>query len=256
MAENDRDVTPLTMQDRLKAELDAGRARFEERSKGEDASLLKQMRKRGEEEHRESEEHRKSVYGAQEEAISKAERDRAGAEVQDQAQTEMEALLHLADRNEPIIDMRRQTLIERIEGDADPQGAQELTTDHVTAQAVNQPTILANERGQDTENQPLNTTIGLAGTDIPDDKLANDQVEMPTDRETPKTRAAAEKVAKGKVPPTQKVVRHGATSNDPDPRTVDKGAVPIMRAAPNDILSDASDDDEDDDKDKRARRGR
>jgi hypothetical protein len=246
MAEQDRDVTALTMEDRRQAELDAGRARFEELSGNLDGAQKRQMLKRGEDEHRESEEHRQSIYGAQKEAVSKAERDRAGAEVQDQSQTELEAVLHLADRNEPIIDMRRQTVIERLEDDADAGAAQELTTDHVTAQAVNQPTVLANERGQETEKQPLNTTLGVAGQGIPDEHLANDQIEMPTARETPKTRAAAVKVAKGKVPPTQKVVRHGATTNDPDPKTVDKGAVPVMRSASNDILSDASDDDDQD----------
>jgi hypothetical protein len=34
--------------------------------------------------------------------------------------------------------------------------AEELTTDMVTAQAVNQPVVLANERGEDTENKPPN----------------------------------------------------------------------------------------------------
>lgn len=244
MADDDKGNQPMTMDDRRKAELDAGRARFDERSQGVDAKVRTQMLRRGEDEHRESEDHRKAVYGEQEDAVAKRERDRSGAEVQDQAQTQLEALLHLANREEPIIDMRRQTLIERLEGDADPGEAEDLTTDHVTAQAVNQPTVLANERGQETENQPLNTTIGMAGTDRPDEHLAQDQVKMPTDRETPKTRSDAEKVARGKVPPVEKVVRAGATTNDPDPKTVDKGAVPIVRSAASDILGDADEDEE------------
>lgn len=186
------------------AEIDTGRARFMERHKS--SHDIKKLLK--EADHVESEE-KKRLKTVAEGVFSNPVRDRAQAEIIDQAQTELEAVQHLADRERKIITLAQELEVEALEGDADPKAATEVTTDLVTAQAVNQPTVLANERGIKTEDRPLNLTHFAdhelsAGTIIPSEEIV------------PKTRKSAEHIAKVKVPATEDVVKPVVTHEDAD----------------------------------------
>lgn len=151
-------------------------------------------------------------------------RDRSGAEIVDQAQTQLEALGHLADREERILTLDQQLAMERFEGPVDPEEAEAMSADAVTAQAVNQPTVLANNAGIPTEDRALNKT-GLPVA----------QSEVPSERHVPKTRQRAEKIAKGKVPPIQKAVRPGwhGDKNGPTDVTAEfaDNAIEVVEAA-------------------------
>lgn len=179
------------------AEIEAGRARVAELH---DAKDFKRLQRDAEVALEEDMERRRQLYEEVSSVGDKAALDRAGAEVADQAQTELEAVLHLGDRVEKVVTNERQTTLERLEGDADTTEATLITVDHVTAQAVNQPTILAHDDGQNTEERPLNTS------GFPDEVLSP-SLQVPEDRVVPKTRKRAEAVARGKVPPTEEIVR-------------------------------------------------
>jgi hypothetical protein len=151
--------------------------------------------------------------------------DRAGACVQDQAQTALEAVLHLADQEEPIIDLRRQRAVETLEDNTVDLGlAQEVTLETVRAQAVNQPVPLANEEGKETEFEPV-TGPGAEGFAV-----NNDAVVLPPDELTPKTVAQAEEAAEGLVPDVERMIGDGKVSNDLDPASVE--SIDIFEAAP------------------------
>lgn len=165
-------------------------------------------------------------------AMDKTEHDRAGAEIIDQAQTALEAIQHLADRQEPIIDMRRANRVERLEDETvDTTGAQELVTDFVTAQAVNQPTILAEQRGVETVGRPLNNTDGV----FTDEELALAALPTPKDKHVPKTREQAESIASDKVPPVERMVKEAGIVSDYAPERNE--AIDLVRAAPDEALS-------------------
>jgi hypothetical protein len=251
-----------TFEDRRRAEMEAGRSRVVERmqsSQVDDPNFNDRV-KAAERQLKEDDKRREELFNA-EGLNGQAVHDRAGAEVIDQAQTELEAMGHAADRVEKIITWPQQLEMERQEGNADPDLATTITTHHVTAQAVNQPTVLANEAGIETEGRPLNTTLGPSGASFSDEALALDRQEAPSDKVVPKTRKAAEKVAKGKVPHARKLVKEQAvvTQYDPDKNE----AIDAVRRAPaeamnagqyntNQALKDilgSGDDDEDDDKD-------
>jgi hypothetical protein len=157
-------------------------------------------------------------------------RDITGAAVQDQAQTLHEAILHLADRQEPIIDFRRQRRVDLLEDETvDTAEAHEIAVQAVLAQAVNQPTVLANNQGQETEDKPLNISL------FADDELALTRVVLPPDELTPKTRDQAEEAAVGMVPEPERVVGDGKVSNDDNPETIE--AVDVFCAAPDISMS-------------------
>lgn len=165
-------------------------------------------------------------------AVDKREHDQAGAEVIDQAQTALEAVQHLADRQEPILDFRRANRVERlVDPTVDTAAAQELVTDHVTAQAVNQPTVLASEQGEETVGRPLN----YSGGDFTDQELALASLPTPKDKHVPKTRPQAEDIAREKVPETERVVKEAAIVSDQALHRNE--AIDIVRAAPDEALS-------------------
>ena len=187
------------------AEMEAGRARLREiaQAAGHDEKLLNKRIKDAEEEIKEDERRRDELLNFRPTNI--ADRDRAGAEVADQAQTELEAILHTADRAEPILTSPHQIAVEELEHpDVDTKRAEVLTTDMVTAQAVNQPVVLANERGVDTESKPMNPH-GFE-EDIIDPRMFT---QMPEEKHVPRTRAKAEKISRHKVPRAEAVVVDG-----------------------------------------------
>lgn len=128
--------------------------------------------------------------------------DRAGAEVADQAQTQLEAALHLADRDDKITTAFQQERAEKLES-VDVGEVAQASEDAIVAQAINQPTPLANERGLPTEGRPLNVS------DFSDDELELARVETPEDRLTPKTKPQAEEFAIARNPDPEQVVRPG-----------------------------------------------
>lgn len=226
---------PNRFESRREAELAAGRRRVEDRS----AALIKAGRADGKQIERSFKDAQRGLdedLKKREELLDTAksftqrEADRAGAEVIDQAQTELEAVGHLANNDEPILDYRRQANVERLKDGADPQAATEITTDVVTAQAVNQPTVLANDAGKETEGRPLNVT------DQPDSALALNIQQTPEDKHVPKTQAKARKTAKAKVPPAEKVVKEQAVVTQDKPEKNE--AVEIVRKAPDDALGE------------------
>lgn len=234
-ASREAEDNPNTFEARRELELRAGRARVEERSRAMvDAGRLEGKQfdralRDAELSLREDDEKRLRLLDTAA-TFNKVEADRAGAEVIDQAQTELEAVQHIADRNEPILDYRREAIIEKLQGDADPKAAEQVTTDVVTAQAVNQPTVLANNAGVETVDVPLNAST------LRDHELALARTVVPDDKHVPKTRKQAEKVARGKVPPATKVVKEQAVVTQDDPEKNE--AVQIVRAASDDILGD------------------
>src|SRR4051812_25057325 len=151
--------TPNSADARREAEMNLGKQRTHEALKNlkVDDRELKRLQQANREQLEEDEQRRADVAG--ESLADKAERDRAGAEVIDQAQTQLEAVGHLKDREEKVLSYDQQRAVEELDG-TDNKGAEAITTDLTTAQAVNQPTVLAANAGQDTENQPLNTTRG------------------------------------------------------------------------------------------------
>lgn len=217
---------------RREAEIELGRKRFNERHDAKDRKVaIKEVDEAEAERRKELEE-----AANRDDAATKRERDRAGAEVIDQAQTELEAVQHLADQEETVITREDEDELERLLGNADPAAAQAVTKSLVEAQAINQPTPLAAAKGQDV-SKPLNTS-GRADEDV-----ALDRQGLPEDRHTPKTQAQASKVAKGKVPAPKEVVGPGKVVNDDDPSTVK--AVKVARAQPDSILDDGDLDDGD-----------
>jgi hypothetical protein len=187
-----------------KAEMEAGRARLQELhdAAGHKGPDLKHRFHDADKAIKEDEKRREELLTFQ--PGNQAERDRAGAEVADQAQTELEAVLHNADRMNQIIASDHQIAVEELDHpDVDTGKAEELTTDMVTAQAVNQPVPLANERGVDTETKPPNPH------DFDESLIPDRLVQMPEEKYTPRTRAKAEKISRHKVPRAETVVRDG-----------------------------------------------
>src|SRR5215207_5614881 len=208
------DEAPNFEQRRL-AEMETGRARLRELSQtaGHDEKALAKVMKNADEAIKEDERRRDELLNFR--PINAADRDRAGAEVADQAQTELEAILHTADRAEPILTSEHQIAVEELDHpDVDTKRAEVLTTDMVTAQAVNQPVVLANERGVDTESKPMNPH-GFE-EDIIDPRMFT---QMPEEKHVPRTRAKAEKISRHKVPRAEAVVVdgwHDGKGEDPD----------------------------------------
>lgn len=202
-------MTAGTFMSQREAELNAGRARIEER--------LGQINDKNAAEHsrrlmKETDKLNKEDLDRRDELLNapgvedKMIRDRAAAEIVDQAQTQLEDILHRANRSLPITTVADQLLAERLERNTDPGAATDATTDLVTAQAVNQPTVLANNAGIPTEDRALNTT-----------GLPVDPIAIPDERHVPKTRKRAEKIAKDKVPPAEDIVKPGwhGDANEP-----------------------------------------
>jgi hypothetical protein len=187
------------------AEIQAGRDRVHETmGRMHDTKHYSEIKKRADAQIKEDEERRHQLLTAPG-LGDRARLDRAGAEVADQAQTELEAVTHFADRRHRIILGEHSNAVERLEHeDADPKLATQTTLNEVTAQAVNQPTPLANEQGRDTIDRPLNNTLFL------DHELELDRPGItPEDRHVPKTREQAEEVARVRVPDAEQVVRPG-----------------------------------------------
>ncbi len=196
--------------DRRRAELEAGRARLQELHeaarkagvKDSDEKDLKRRFRDADEEIKEDERRRDELLNFR--PGNAIDRDRAGAEVADQAQTELEAVLHNADRQETIIAAAHQIAVEELDHPTvDEKRAEVLTTDMVTAQAVNQPVVLANEAGVDTESKPMNPHDFDEG--LIDPRL----VTMPDEKYVPRTRKKAEKISRHKIPRTSEVVVDG-----------------------------------------------
>ena len=207
------DEAPNFEQRRL-AEMEAGRARLRELSQaaGHDEKALAKVMKNADEAIKEDERRRDELLNFR--PINAADRDRAGAEVADQAQTELEAILHTADRAEPILTSEHQIAVEELDHpDVDTKRAEVLTTDMVTAQAVNQPVVLANEQGVDTESKPMNPQ------NFDESLIDTRLVTMPEEKHVPRTRKKAEKVSRNKVPRAGVVVVdgwHEGKGEDPD----------------------------------------
>lgn len=203
-----------TFMTQREAELNAGRQRISERmerAENADRKGLQRLFKDADRELKEDERRREEILnatGIEEQAVL----DRAGAEVADQAQTQLEALGHLADSAERITSVLQQLEMERLEGNADPGAATEMAVDATTAQAVNQPTVLANNAGLPTEDRALNTTGLTTVAPLP----------VPEERHVPKTRKRAEQIARNKVPPAEELVRPGwhGDKNPPTEETV------------------------------------
>lgn len=190
-----------TFMSQREAELSAGRERVQERmgnSEKTDKRHMQRLFKDADREREEDERRREEILNATG-LEDKAVLDRAGAEVADQAQTMLEALGHLADREEKITTVFQQREMEALEGNADPDAATEMAVDATTAQAVNQPTVLANNAGVPTEDRALNVTGLTTVAPLP----------IPDERHVPKTRKRAEQIAKAKVPSAQELVRPG-----------------------------------------------
>jgi hypothetical protein len=183
-------------------EIEAGRARVREiaRTSNTDDDLDRRFKLADEELKRDEERRHHLLHntGVQD----KVALDRAGAEVADQAQTQLEAALHLADRDDRITTAFQQEAAERLES-VDVGEVAKASEEAIVAQAVNQPTPLANERGLPTEGRPLNVS------DFSDDELELARVETPEDRMTPKTTAQAEDFAVARNPDPEQVVRPG-----------------------------------------------
>lgn len=214
------------------AEMNAGREKVMQNMAASDLAQrqAKDLIRAADERLKEDEEQRLRILDTSV-AVDKREHDQAGAEVIDQAQTALEAVQHLADRQEPIIDFRRANRVERLEDPTvDTEAARQLVTDHVTAQAVNQPTILASEMGQETEGRPLNY-----GGVYSDDELALAVLPTPKDKHVPKTREQAEEIAALKVPETERVVKEAAIVSDDALHRNE--AIDIVRETPDIALS-------------------
>jgi hypothetical protein len=189
---------------RRREELEAGRARLREvaQAAGHDESDLNKRLKEADKVIKEDEKRRDELLQLR--PIDTTDRDRAGAEVADQAQTELEAIIHLADRAEVILTAPHQIAVEELDHpDVDTKRAEAITTDMVTAQAVNQPVVLANERGVDTESKPMNSG------DWPEERINTRLVTMPEEKHAPRTRKKAEKVSRHKIPRAEEVVVDG-----------------------------------------------
>jgi hypothetical protein len=213
------------------AEMERGRQLSRERSalRGDVKDFQHRM-KEADARIKEDEDRRHSTIIEPTPAADKTLHDIAAAAVQDQSQTLHEAIIHLADRQEPIIDFRRQKRVDLLEDETvDTAEAHEIAVQTVLAQAVNQPTVLANNQGQDTENRPLNISL------FADDELALTRVVLPPDELTPKTRDQAEEAAVGMVPEPERVVGAGKVSNDEDPASVE--SVDVFCAAPDISMS-------------------
>jgi hypothetical protein len=216
----------LPSEDRRKAEIEAGRERFLERSKLAEISSkeVHAQQKIGDMQLNEDLQRRDEILNAEPD-YSKAARDRAGAEIVDQAQTALEAVQHLADQEDRILTVEQELAIEALtHPNADPDRATAITTDMVTAQAVNQPTVLANNEGQNTEDQPLNNGP------FSDAELSQ-ATPIPDEKHVPKTAARARLIAKKKVPDASEVVVPGW--HQPDHNENENVAVDAVKAARN-----------------------
>jgi hypothetical protein len=211
-----------------KRELEMNRGREVSRERAARAGQIKEFQgfvKEADARFKDDEERRRGIIETPETAHDKALRDIAGASVQDASQTLHEAILHLADREEPILDFRRQRRVDELDDPTvDLKAAHEVATQAVVAQAINQPTVLANEEGKETENQPLNVSL------FHDDELSMGRVVLPPDELTPKTHDQAVEAAEGMVPAPERVVGDGKVSNDQYPETVE--AVEVFEEAP------------------------
>jgi|SRR5215204_3332234 len=189
---------------RRREELEAGRARLREinQAAGHDEGELNKRIEEADGVIKEDEKRRDELLQLR--PLDTTDRDRAGAEVADQAQTELEAIIHLADRAEPILTAAHEIAVEELDHpDADTERAELITTDMVTAQAVNQPVVLANERGVDTESKPMNPG------EWDERRIDTRLVTMPAEKHVPRTRQKAEKVSRHKIPRAEEVVVDG-----------------------------------------------
>lgn len=212
-------------------EIEAGRARVAENMKltGVNDREMREKFRLADEELKRDEERRFRLLNDPG-VPDKVQLDRAGAEVADQAQTQLEAALHLADREEKITTAFQQEAAEKLES-VDVGEVRQASEEAIVAQAVNQPTPLANERGLPTEGRPLNVS------DFADDELELARVITPEDRMTPKTMEQAEDFAVARNPDPREVVRPGwhepekaiAQDGEPvrDPRTGAALAPPV-----------------------------
>lgn len=231
------------------AEIEAGRARlremhnFRERSAEDegqreqdiDAALQEDERLRYE---------RLTAMGT----ADKAKLDRAASEVVDQAQTQLEAALHFGDRRDRFPEEPRitaagvavpenhvqgriqtrsqQRAIEDLAFD-NPDNVnmdlvQETTRQIIMAQAVAQPTPLANARGLPTEGRALNIS---EFADVELDSVHRAEA-IPTDRMTPKTPEQAEQFASERTPWPADVVKPGW--HEPE-KALAAESVPLVR---------------------------
>jgi hypothetical protein len=197
-----RDESPSQDAQR-QAEMAAGRARLAELHKtaGHAEKDLHRRFRDADEEIKEDERRREELLNFR--PGNKEERDRAGAEVADQAQTELEAVLHNADRHDTIISSEHQVAVEELDHpDVDTGLARDVTTDMVTAQSVNQPVVLDSEAGKDTTKPPNPHDF--------DESLIDPRlVTMPEEKFTPRTRKKAEWVSRKKVPNPETVLVDG-----------------------------------------------
>lgn len=216
----------MTAAERRQAELDRGSERLAElksilpKHMTEATTAQEKAHKERAEQWKKEEEdslkERTSVLSLADKAVA----DRAGAEVIDQAQTMLEAVQHMEDREFKIMTLEHEQMVEQeLPRDGDATNA---TVAQVEFQAVNQPTPLANAiEGQDTENKPLNTS------GMEERFLSQDRIPVPADRHVPKTQEQASKLSKPKVPPAKKVVKADNT----------KDAVEVFNAADDDVLA-------------------
>lgn len=178
------------------AELEAGRARFNERV--DDKKVSAELIKAADEALKEDEKRRDELVNA-EGLGDKAKRERAQAEVGAQAQEQLGAYLHLSDQKEKITTLGQQLAAERLEGPVNPKDAEELVRLMHVGGGVNQPTPLAHEKGFPTEETPL-TTSGFETADM------SLSVELPSDTAVPKTRHTAAVANQEKIPPVEKMI--------------------------------------------------
>jgi hypothetical protein len=146
----------------------------------------------------------------------------------DAAQTGLEAYMHLADRVKKVTSVADMRALERFDHEGSDTGAAEEHTElHIVTMAEGQPTPLANERGLETENRPLNTT------EFRDEELELGRAAVPSDEAVPKTRRRAGRRAKELVPDLQLVLKEAAIQSDP--KMEENEAVEIVRATNDDI---------------------
>jgi hypothetical protein len=191
------------------AEIEAGRQRFQERSgqqKGEVDTA--RLTRDADEQQKEDEKRREAIYNP--EIVNKREHDFAGSTLVDASQTMLEAYMHAADRVKKITTVADMRALEafKFEG-AKPEDAEKEAELQVTVMAEGQPTVLANERGEETEGRPRN-----ASRDFTDEELALGRLGMPSDIATPKTKRQARKRAGENIPPARQVLKEAAIVSD------------------------------------------
>lgn len=203
-----------SFEDNRLAELSVGRARLEELSKNREDHDEKDFKRRlrdADEQIKEDERRRDELLNAAPMAAG-ADRDRAGAEVADQAQSELESVIHNADRQERILTAGHSISVELLEHPTVDMGkAEQQSMDLTTAQAVNQPVVLAEQAGEDTSKV-------LNPDGWPEERIDERLVAIPPEKYTPRSRKKAEELARKKTPDAETVVREGwHEGKGPDP---------------------------------------